>query len=317
MTKEFSLVEAMDEYVVRPRELYKSRPGLYPSEASVCYELDGRKVTIGKCLRASWYRLQPDVTGEETGGAGLQMKALIGKWDEMAIIDTIKKMGLFFDNNVKFFYAPLTMSGELDMVITNPLTGGKILYEIKSYYGHYANTLICGTRPKSYKTVPNKLGIPGKPKDNQFLQTSLYAWEYKDQVEETRMLYIERGDGHRVEFKVGTVEDNGKNFCYWEQVPGPYWSHFEAGKKIQPYTIEDVHDRYRQLQKYAVNKDVPPMDFEAVWSSDKIEWAHKNGLVSDSKYNKYLKKKENIGDWQCSWCQYKKQCEEDFMRYGK
>ena len=53
MTEEFSLVEAMDKHIVKPRDLYKSRPGLYPSEASVTYMLDGRKHTIGHCNRAS------------------------------------------------------------------------------------------------------------------------------------------------------------------------------------------------------------------------------------------------------------------------
>jgi hypothetical protein len=313
--KEFSLVEAMDEHLVKPRKLYRSRPGLYPSEASVSYILDGRKHTVGHCNRASYYRLQPDVQKTNPGGASLNIKGLIGKADELALVEAIKEMGLYVDSSVKFFQPEFVLSGELDFVVKNPLTGGEVLYECKSYYGVYANKLICGTKPKFYKTKDNVAGIPGAPKESQFLQAVLYSWEYKDAVEESRMLYIERGDGHRVEFRVGTTEDS--DFCYWEQIPGPYWTYFEAGKKIQPYTIHDVHQRYKELAEYARKKELPPMDFEEVWSPEKVEWGFKNKVISQTKYNDFHKKKKSVGDWHCSYCAYKDKCKEDFLTYGR
>jgi hypothetical protein len=39
----FSIVDLEDEYIIKPKGLSRSRPGLHPTEASVAYELNGIK----------------------------------------------------------------------------------------------------------------------------------------------------------------------------------------------------------------------------------------------------------------------------------
>ena len=68
MTKEFSLVEAMNDFIARPDDMSIPRPGLWPSESSVEYEMDGRLVVEGKCHRAVFYRMKNYPSGCKGAG---------------------------------------------------------------------------------------------------------------------------------------------------------------------------------------------------------------------------------------------------------
>ncbi len=300
----FNLIEAEDEFLLNKLDLRISRPGLYPSEASVAYEVNGRKIVLGKCLREAWYRSMGIDGGCVT--PKLAMTGRLGKAAERDTIDRWKSMGIWGQNNVKFFNRHYYLSGELDAVIRAP-DGELILQEIKTFYGYYAQREVLGS-----KRPP----IPGKPKTNQFLQTVLYHWEYKDQIDDHRMYYLERGDGTRVSFRVGTIpNENGTHSCYWEQLPCKYWNFFSEGKKICPYTIEDIHQRYTDLANYLKQKVLPPKDYEKIWSDDKVIDMKKEGHVSESAYKKWQKnkKKDPIGNWECNWCKYSVQCQQDEM----
>jgi len=305
--KEFSLVELEDEYIVSSSGLRRSRPGLHPTEASVEYEIDGMKLVVGKCMRAAWYR---SMDTEKTEGAtsGLMQKAHSGKWNETGLVTRWKEMGLWVDNNIKFYNKKYYLSGEMDAVLKDPATGRRIGYEVKSFYGYYANKELTGSKR------PEK---PGVPKDNQFLQSIIYAWEYRHELDEYRMYYIERGDGHRVEFRIGFNElESGEHQVWWEQIPGKYWNFFQAGKVLQPYTIEGIYARYDTLLGKLKNKKIPPKDFSDNWSAEKIEWMWDHKMVGKTKYEAWKKKpdKNKLGDWNCSYCDYRSQCKKDEAR---
>jgi hypothetical protein len=303
MTEEFSLVDYEDEYVANKPHFAMNRAGLYPSEASVKYWLDGEEVVDGGCHRASWYRvLGVPVPGPPN--VSLNMKASLGKWDEIGTTSRWKEMGIWVDNAVKFFNKELVVSGELDAIIKNPHTGKLIGIEQKSFYNYAANKEICGSK---------KDQIPGKPKMSHFLQSAIYAWDYRNILDEYRIYYLERGDGHRVEFRVGFIAEDGKNRCYWEQIPGKYWSVFQPGIVKQPFYIEDIHARYKQLGEYIKTKKLPPRDYPSFWPDDKIEWLYRNKRINKTDYEAWVKKpaKHKISSWQCSYCNYRSQCEVD------
>lgn len=310
----FSLVAEENEYIANHPDFRIRRPGLWPSSASVEYiePKHNRKMVVGKCLRGAYYEAlgTPLPKGKDVN---LNMKGSLGKWDETGTIQKWKEMGLWVANNIKFFNRDLVLSGEMDAILRNPLTGGLMGTECKTYYGHYANMEICGAKGRRKDGSDS---WPGRPKEDHFLQAILYYWEYRNRLDEYRLYYLERGDGHRLEFRVGFDElDDGTHQCWWQQIPGKYWSRYDEGKVYRPYTVEDIHDRYRKLIKLLKDKKLPPKDYEEVWDDSTVEFMKDIGEVSRTKYEKWVKnpKKNKLGAWQCSYCPYKDTCKQDSL----
>lgn len=307
----FSLIAEEDNYVGTKQDFSIRRPGLHPSSASVSYMDGNRKVTVGKCLRAAWYSAMQ--TPKEGGpNISLGMKASLGKWDEIGVVEKWKEMGVWRGNNVKFYNKELALSGELDGILWNPITEQLMGVEMKTFYGYPANRTICGVLRE--KGTGNRYN--GRPKDEHFLQSLLYYWEYQEVLSEYRLYYLERGDGHRVEFRVGWDErPDGKHQVWWQQVPGKYWTAFSPEKVYRDYTIEDIHKRYKDLLKMLREKEVPGKDYKKVYDASDIEWRHENGLISNTAYEKWQRNpnlaSNQLGDWQCSYCDYKEQCERE------
>ena len=304
--KEFSIVELEDNYITKPNDFRRHRPGLYPTEASVEYVFDDKKLVAGTCMRASWYRSMQN-PNREPASAGLMQKAHLGKWDEMGVVNRWKEMGIWVSNNIKFYNKRYFISGEMDAIVKNPETDALIGLEVKSYYGYPAGKMIRGAKRDK---------IPGVPKDNQFLQSILYAWEYKDELDEYRMYYIERGDGDRVEFRIGaeqTPDSQGKHQVWWQQIESKGWNFYSPNKAYQPYCIEDIYERYDQLINKLKNKELPPKDFSNNWDTDTVEWMWKNKKLGKTKYQAWQKNpgKYPCGDWHCDYCSYKNQCVQD------
>jgi hypothetical protein len=306
---EFSLVEEHNKFLKgEDLGLSSYRPGLWPSEASVSYIKDDRKVVHGACLRSVWYKSKGYKKGPRS--AGLAMKAKVGKVVERMLVEDFKNMGIYKDNNVKFWNPEFGISGELDTVISPKDSGKLIMEEIKSYYGHYANMLICG-----YKRPP----IPGKPKIDQFLQAITYAHVFGDKIDEYRMLYFERGDGHRVEFEVGlepigTMGEKEDYRPFWRQIPGPYWNTFEQDYVPQPFLFSDMVNRWKDLVGYIKENVLPPRDYDKVYDDKTVQWLWDHGEIGKTKYGDWQKskKKNPLGDWQCNgYCDYQAHCERD------
>jgi len=307
----FSLIAEEDNstHEIESRRFQRRRPGLYPSEASVEFKDGSRRVVQGKCMRAAWYR-SSNVPKPPGTNVGLMMKAYLGKQAEVMQVRKWKEMGIWVDNNIKFFDKDLVLSGELDAILRNPMTDKLMGLEMKTFYGYPAGRGLCGIK----RERGSGKFLPGKPKVEHFLQSSLYAWEYKDVLDEYRLYYLERGDGHRVEFKVGFTERNdGKHQCYWQQIPGRYWNAYQEDRVLQPYTIEDIHSRYRDLIKMLRKKQLPVKDFCISWDKDTIEYKYSQSEISKTNYDKWVKnpKTNKLGDWQCSYCDYKDQCQQD------
>lgn len=318
MYKDFFLPELEDIHAARKDPYQIRRQGLYPSEASVIIDLADRKICRGKCVRAAYYRAldipETDPTIPET-----MMKAALGKWDEIGLVNRWKEMGLWVANGTKFFDKDNFVSGELDAILRHPDDPNyKIGYEVKTFYGQMATSQICGAKGRRLKDggfsdkQPRKIGVP---KIDQFLQAVYYSHLYVTQLKllnEFRMFYLERGDGLRVEFRVGTeLGQDGKHICWWEQIPSKSWVTYEPGKVYQNYSIEDIHSRYQQLIKNLRERRLPAKDYKATYSPEDVEWYYKNKEISSTRYEDYIKSGEKIGDWGCSYCNYKTKCKKD------
>ena len=297
----FSLVDLENSFLCREDKFSIPRPGLWPSESSVEYTEENRRVVQGCCLRAAWYRSckYPRTT---TRNPGLEMKGVLGKNAEITQIERWKQMGLWLGNNIKFYDPKHFVSGELDAIIKNPDTGGSILAEVKSYYGYDANKEICGTK---------KPPRPGNPKINHFLQTVIYKYNFMDKVDECRIYYVERGDGHRVEFEVGLTPEGETFRPYWKQIDGPYWATYSSEKAIQPFTVDDINARFIKLAELIKKRELPQPDYNEFFTDEEIEWRWTHGEMGKTKYEDWKKKKEPVENWVCGYCSWRDQCRKD------
>lgn len=306
----FSLIDAEDKFIFNDesKSFEKRRQGLYPSEASVVYMDGQRRIVLGKCHRASYYRIN-EIEKTNPSGIKLYQTGRIGKQLEIMQVNLWKEMGLWVANNVKFFNKELVLSGELDTILRNPLNNKLIGIEMKTYADYPNQREILGLK----KEKETGRFVPGRPKENHFLQAILYAWEYLDTFDEYRIYYMDRASGVRSTFNVGFQKrSDGKHQCYWQQVPGKYWNAFQDGPVLQPYTIEDIHDRYRLLIKTLRAKQIPPKDYQLEFDADTVEYLYQKGEIAKTKYDRWAKnpnaKSNKIGSWQCSYCDYKEQC---------
>lgn len=308
----FSLVAEEDHFVRTHSDFARRRPGLHPSSASVAFIDNGKRIILGKCMREAWY----SALGTPKDGTGrnvsLNMKAHQGKWSEIGMVDQWKKMGIWVANNIKFFNREFALSGELDLILRNPITEKIFGLEMKTFYGYAANRSLCGVQRE--KGTGRRLN--GRPKNEHFLQSLLYAWEYRDELDEYRLYYLERGDGHRIEFRIGfDKQPDGRHLCWWEQLPGKYWNAYAEGKVYQKFTIEDIHERYKILLEKLQKRELPEAEFLEVWDAETFEYKFENGEVSKTDYDKWKKnpnlKSNQKGDWQCSYCDYTDQCRKD------
>jgi len=271
------------------------RPGIWPSETSVEYEIDGRRRVDGCCLRKSWYRIMG--YPKERVDPNLKMKGELGKSAEEACVERWKRMGILLDNNIKFYVKKYGLSGEIDVILRNFEDSDKkpIGVEVKSFYGAGANRQICGSK---------RPFVAGTPKLDHLLQASIYLNEFKESLDHFRLYYLERGDGHRVDFQVFTDNENRIGF---QQIEGPYWGTESAEKVYRPYTIDDVYSRMRQLVEAVKLREKPQRDFKKNYNDADVEWLHSIGELSDTKYKSY-KKGKPLGDWNCSYCPFENEC---------
>lgn len=296
----FDLITATQDFVVRERIKLPTVPHLRPTEASVCFQKDGKTVVLGSCLRAVYWRY----TGLQGTPSSfhLQMTAELGKSCELMLIELWKQMGIFIDAHVRFQSKQYNLSGEIDVVLRNPETGIVFGTEVKSFYGYHAQKEILGNKSQA-----------GQPKDKHLLQTLIYTRECQGVIDHFVLPYIERGDGRLKGYYISALpdEENGE-IIYRPQVNGDI---------ILDYTVDDIYKRYAQLLKYVDTKTLPAREFIFKYSNERIDLEYENDNISKSAYEAFKKikkdgtvvynERERPGDWQCAYCPFRRICYTD------
>lgn len=287
---QYDLFGSVDEYMTRQTFGRPKSSHFYPSEASVkLVDQHGDLITEGGCLRKSYFRLsddyQPTAHSPHTKYIFMQ-----GNMIEDKLVQIWKEMGIWHDNSVKFYDVENNISGELDAVLKEPPSGKLYGVEVKTFYGYHGGKEIFGN--KSQK---------GFPKMSQLLQTLVYLNYWQDKgLDYFRMVYFARDDARRKTFKIELHKEGNIVFPMVD------------GEVIRSFTIDDVLARYKDLKHYVETDTVPPTDFELQYPDVKIEDFYKKGKVAKTKYEAWkkgrLKKHEHIGDWQCSYCEFKSIC---------
>lgn len=281
----FNLVKLTDEYMTRKRISFPRQAHLRPSEASVVWvDEHGIKRTAGSCLRQSYYRLT-GVSGMDTDAYSEWVFAL-GKAVEVILVEQWKQMGIWVDNNLKFYWPEYNISGEVDCILRDPTTAELVLVECKSMYGYNAHRDICGNTKQA-----------GKPKTSQMLQLCIYLKFLKEFFSYGKLVYYSRDDAHRAEFDIRLKEESPNcTRIYINDTPD------------KRFYVENILNRYTELNQYLSMNAVPAADYEWQYSDEKIEKLYEIEEIGKTKYQDWKKGKEIIGDWQCRWCQYHPIC---------
>lgn len=255
----------------------------YPTEASV--KLDDGTV-VGSCLRANYFRSAGGFVPSPYSSYS-QWIFFTGKAVEESLVEHWKQMGIWVDNNIKFRSPQYKISGELDVVLLDPETEELILVEVKTYYGYQATKELMGNPYKN---------IAGQPKDQNLLQILIYLFLHQHIFKRGKLIYIEKVCKNHIEFDISLVKEGDNTYPVIN------------GIVKRRFSIEQVLERYKELEKYLDNKELPERDFELSYSSEKIEQLFKDKEISKTKYEKWKKKGVPIGDWNCAYCNFKSVC---------
>lgn len=284
----FKLIEATDEHMTRPRVGFPSNDFFNPSASSVRYiDKHGIARVEGQCMRASYYRY----TGEEALPTDAYSEWIfrLGKKVEDILVEEWKQMGIWVCNNQKFYDKKHNISGEIDVVLMEPENQRLFAVEVKSFYGYYATKEICGNK-----------GQKGQPKTNHLLQVLIYLDVCKRYgiLDYAKLIYYARDSAKRNEFNIDIVQDGEHKRPMINDVID------------YRFTIEEIYDRYHELQGYLDRGEMPEREFDMKWDADKVKKFFDLGEVSKTAYQDYQKNpdKNPVGDWQCRYCAYKNTC---------
>ena len=286
----WSLLEATDKFLCRPRISLPKHKTFYPSEASA-QDTDGN--VFGHCNRASWYRLQ-DYSSKisEPSKPSSHWAAEMGSKVEEIQWERWKQMGILLERSLKFVDAARNISGEFDGIIAEP-DGKPTVVENKSFWGYYATKEICGDTRNT-----------GKPKDQNLMQVMIYIDQATKAniTDRAKLVYNARDSSQKAEFDVRL-----------ETIDGQQWPIVKvAGTTKETYnrafSLEMIYNRFAELKQFVDTGVEPPRDFQKEYSAEKIELLFAKDELSKAKYDAWKKGKETPGSWQCSYCNFASYC---------
>jgi len=321
---------------IKERDYRVSLGGLNPTGASMnIMDEFGRKQIVGKCHRQEWYKR----TGVEKTNFPREVnlnKMEIGNAMEDNLQSHWNRKGGMLAGNVKVREdignegEEIIISGEVDVIFREALKDEEgrleisnktaIGIEVKSGRGYFQSKKIMGNR--------NKLYSQGYPKYEHIMQVALYLRMRKNLEEhynveipyfllvyylvdsgESTQFRIELSDGYQGEIIVknrdGKVIKPNAAYCFEMEM-----NEMLLPDMVQEMTMENILNRYRELQEKLTVDTPPERDFELRYqNADQVAEDFKLGIITKSRHDEYLKKElASIGDWQCSFCDWKEVC---------
>lgn len=294
----------IDEHLMSAPPISVDRlPTFYPSAASCVSDTDS-STPIGACLRSQYYRC---AGYSKTNPSGLFSQYIFaaGNWWEDWVIEQLKQAGVWIGNSIKFQDMERYISGEIDILIRDPETDEKIIIENKTYSSanYQAKKELCGSRDAK-----------PKPKDQNVLQSFLYLGQFAEQdINKVALTYLDRacgGPDNNKQFLIEKYIDNGKTYPRISTTERDGTPYSYVDKRI---TLEGIYDRYTDLMNHLKAAEMPAPDYRHVFSTEEVRQKHEAGLIAKTKMANWERNSEKypIGDWQCSYCDYKDQCKAD------
>ena len=278
-----NILETVDKYLENPyfeRSRYSSNSH-YPSQSS-CMVKDeyDENVIIGKCMRDVYWQSRGIKKTNPMTARSIRITK-VGKIIEGFEIDRYKELGIWRGNNIKFYNEKYSVSGEIDALVYDEERRGLLGIEIKTGYDYRFRKEVIGSSSR-----------PGKPKLDHLLQTMLYIDYFKIPF---KIVYIDRGNAARKEYDItlntdGTPNINGKKLDNGLSIPG-------------------CVERFKRLEEHLENSTIPRRDFQLKYSPERVEFLYDSNRLNKTQKKEYEKnKKVDMGDWRCSYCDYKDYC---------
>lgn len=277
------LLELVDKHLEHPQDIHTEthRGAFYPSSASCLIKnVYGEEEVAGKCLRSVYWNCKGVKISNPMKARGARICG-VGKMVEKFEVENYKQMGIWKGNNVKFFNEKYNISGEADCIVWDKDINSLRGVEIKSGYDYKFRTEVIGTATKR-----------GKPKNEHLLQTMLYIDYFKFPF---NMIYIDRGNAARAEYEITLNADGTPNI---------------DGKKLtNGISIPRCLSRFKELEGCLADNVLPKRDFQMKYSVDRIKFLRNSGRLTKKDAEEFDKNKNlDIGDWNCSYCDYKDHC---------
>jgi len=323
----WSFIKHVTNHLARPPLGEQKAPTLWPSSATAT---KSNNSLVGKCRRQAFFRYVKDsyyfydeYESLETLVNHIEENELPvslytqwiwqqGELYERYCINLAKESGVFVATQTSIYVPKYNISGKIDLIVVNPETTKLHIVEVKSVYGFNANSVL-GTEAQQRK------GNLGEPRDSHLMQLGIYQWWYgnnDDRFGEGLLVYGARDTGRYAEYKVTVEKENDKHYIFYEgNTP------ITTPKVNSGIAIEEILKNYKLIQDSLVSKQIPPKDYDLLYSQDKIEELYNDGLLSKADTAQFEKRKKQIeegkkrvvkavekGDWQCRLCQYKNIC---------
>ena len=290
MNPSLDLVKRIKESMVnKPPKSIGKKPTLWPSQASV---KSGNKV-YGKCLRAAFWEKTGERKTNPTDEA-VNLMGYMGNQIENGLIDTMKNLGLWYSNSVKFTHEMI--SGEIDCILKIPelsqVEPFLVNVECKTCTGYYVNKEVYGyySGRGAAKTF-----VPGTPKVSHLFQAAIYADATNNILHKngTILIYFSRDESKMTQFHV-TVDEE-KNI---------YIDQFLDDR----FTLNDIYSRYRELQQAIETNTLPPADYRHTYADHEVTSLFNQGKISKTVYEKHTTDKEKYADDECWYCPFLIKC---------
>ena len=319
------------------RESLGGKAGVNPTGASAIMKNErGEDKLVGKCLRQAWYS-KKKVPRTNPATDTNQFLFMLGNVAEGGLQDAWENAGVLLEANSKIKKniaknpdtdEPIILSGEVDALLrwTDMQTDANgvsrmvidptkaIGIEVKSKWGYGAKMVMNGTKTSTYEH--------GYPQIEHLMQTALYlhmrkTWEEFHNVEIPYFVicYISRDNGANKSFRVELsdgyegriiVKDMNGNELKPRAEKALEWN---ITPQQMDLTLDMMRDRfYKQLDN--LKSDTPPARDFYLRYSDVMAMANFDmGELSKTKFNEHGKKPlAEIGDWNCSYCDWKDTC---------
>jgi len=319
------------------RESLGGKEGVNPTGASAIMKNErGEDKLVGKCLRQAWYS-KKKVPRTNPATDTNQFLFMLGNVAEGGLQDAWENAGVLLEANSKIKKniaknpdtdEPIILSGEVDALLrwTDMQTDANgvsrmvidpskaIGIEVKSKWGYGAKMVMNGTKTSTYEQ--------GYPQIEHLMQTALYlhmrkTWEEFHNVEIPYFVicYISRDNGANKSFRVELsdgyegriiVKDMNGNELKPRAEKALEWN---ITPQQMDLTLDMMRDRfYKQLDN--LKSDTPPARDFYLRYSDVMAMANFDmGELSKTKFNEHGKKPlAEIGDWNCSYCDWKDTC---------
>jgi hypothetical protein len=318
-------------YGMKNRAYRVSRGGMRPTSAS-CIITDeyGDKKLVGKCHRAEWFRLNGVAATNPPNDRSYGIFAT-GNGMEDYFQEIWKDQGILMAGNVVNYGAidthpDVVISGESDIIvwdhdidaegrITAIHRDRAIGIEMKTCRGHFAKKEVFG--------IGNKMYPMGKPKMEHIMQAAMYLMmrekhekHYGVTIDHYLIFYFAVDTGEYTQFKI-TLSNGYDGEVIVETMDGkpvePDVAYqLIAGKTLNAWsdlTTDNIMARYEELLKKLKDANPPDRDYQLRYDEATVKKLMDKDGLSKTKYNQWLKNPmAEVGDWQCSYCDFKSHC---------